>query len=347
MGNIIKKILSYLSPLSISDGEVSISQADTETDGYLSSTDWNTFNGKEAGGAVSTHESTYVHGDIATNTSARHSHDNKAQLDLVSDGDHDVRTDNPHSVTKAQVGLSSVQNIDTTDANNINTDASGVTVQDSLDLKLESETDPIVGAVSGIVKADGVGNISAASAGTDYQAPLTEGTDYLAPDGDGSSLTGLTADQVATDTTGEDVQTALDAKLENIVEDTTPQLGGELDAGAHSIGFTEQDLTGDGTTSVNFANGLKVYFTFGAQNDTITLLPPSYASNCLIVLKQDGTGSRTVTWATESGYSIHWPSGTEPTLTTDGGAVDIISFYYSPKTQTFYGCATLDFGVAT
>lgn len=31
-----------------------------------------------------------------------HSHSNLAQLDLITDGDHDVRTDNPHSVTAAQ-----------------------------------------------------------------------------------------------------------------------------------------------------------------------------------------------------------------------------------------------------
>lgn len=36
-----------------------------------------------------------------------------------------------------------------------------------------SEADPVVGAVSGIVKADGAGNISAAAAGTDYQAVLS------------------------------------------------------------------------------------------------------------------------------------------------------------------------------
>lgn len=34
-----------------------------------------------------------------------------------------------------------------------------------------AETDPIVGAVTGIVKSDGAGNISAAGAGTDYLAP--------------------------------------------------------------------------------------------------------------------------------------------------------------------------------
>jgi predicted phage tail protein len=37
-----------------------------------------------------------------------------------------------------------------------------------------TETDPVVGAVSGIVKADGAGNISAATAGVDYLASFTE-----------------------------------------------------------------------------------------------------------------------------------------------------------------------------
>jgi hypothetical protein len=39
-----------------------------------------------------------------------HTHANKAQLDLITDGDHDVRTDNPHGVTKTQVGLGNVTN---------------------------------------------------------------------------------------------------------------------------------------------------------------------------------------------------------------------------------------------
>ena len=38
---------------------------------------------------------------------------------------------------------------------------------------LTTETDPIVGAITGIVKADGAGNISAAFDGTDYLSPAT------------------------------------------------------------------------------------------------------------------------------------------------------------------------------
>ena len=51
------------------------------------------------------------------------------------------------------------------------------------DSAVQTETDPVVGAVSGIVKANGAGTISAAVAGTDY----------LTPTGDGSGLTGIDA----------------------------------------------------------------------------------------------------------------------------------------------------------
>jgi hypothetical protein len=44
----IKALFSASAPLSYSDGVFSISQATTSSNGYLSSTDWNTFNGKES-----------------------------------------------------------------------------------------------------------------------------------------------------------------------------------------------------------------------------------------------------------------------------------------------------------
>ena len=46
--------------------------------------------------------------------------------------------------------------------------------------------------------------------------------------------------------------TVTGAGITSVVADTSPELGGELDCGAHSIGFTEQAATGDGTTNNNF-----------------------------------------------------------------------------------------------
>ena len=39
-----------------------------------------------------------------------HTHTNKVELDLITDGDHDIRIDNPHGVDKTDVGLSNVSN---------------------------------------------------------------------------------------------------------------------------------------------------------------------------------------------------------------------------------------------
>jgi len=51
--------------------------------------------------------------DVAANTTDRHSHANKAQLDLVTDGDHDVRTDNPHATDVGNLGSGTLAELNT------------------------------------------------------------------------------------------------------------------------------------------------------------------------------------------------------------------------------------------
>lgn len=131
-------------------------------------------------------------------------------------------------------------------------------------------------------------------------------------------------------------RTTLEA-MKDIVEDTTPELGGELDAGAHSIGFTQQSATGDGTTTINWTLGNKFKFTFGAQNDTFTFIVPGNPCNVLIVMVQDATGSRTATWPA----SVKWPGGVAAILSTAANAIDIITFYYDGT--YFYGHASYTF----
>ena len=61
------------------------------------------------------------------------------------------------------------------------------------------ETDPIVGAINGLVKADGIGNILAAVADTDYLTPGTANFTYLKLDASNDPLTGdLTLNNSAT-----------------------------------------------------------------------------------------------------------------------------------------------------
>lgn len=126
--------------------------------------------------------------------------------------------------------------------------------------------------------------------------------------------------------------------MTDLVDDTTPQLGGELDAQANSIGFTMQTATGDGTTTVTWANGNHFDFTFGAFNETFTFTAPTKPGVYTMSLKQDSVGSRTATWPA----TVKWPAGTAPTLTTTATTgYDLIAFRYDGT--NYYGVATLNF----
>lgn len=57
-------------------------------------------------------------------------------------------------------------------------------------------------------------------------------------------------------------------------------------------------------------------------NCAITLPTPAPGKSFTVVLVQDGTGSRTVTW----NGTIKWPGGTTPTLTTTASKEDVITF---------------------
>jgi hypothetical protein len=127
--------------------------------------------------------------------------------------------------------------------------------------------------------------------------------------------------------------------IASLVDDTTPQLGGELDAGAHSIGFTMQTATGDGTTTVDWKLGNHVDFTFGAFNETFTFTAPTKSGVYTMGLKQDSVGSRIATWPA----TVKWAGGgTAPTLTTTATTgYDVVAFRFDGT--NYYSTASLDF----
>lgn len=115
--------------------------------------------------------------------------------------------------------------------------------------------------------------------------------------------------------------TTADSAMQNLVEDTAPQLGGELDAQANSIGFTLQTATGDGATTIDWTNGNKFQFTFGAFNETFTFTNPTKPCTLMLTLIQDATGSRTAIFPA----TVKWAGGTAPTLSTAATARDKIA----------------------
>ena len=106
-------------------------------------------------------------------------------------------------------------------------------------------------------------------------------------------------------------------------------------------------------TNVDFKTGNKQMVTLTDNIADLNLTFPATSGNFTILLKQDGTGSRTVAadgWlAFESDGSaatvpaVKFPGGTAPTLTTAANHVDIISFFWDADNQVCYGVASLDF----
>jgi hypothetical protein len=73
--------------------------------------------------------------------------------------------------------------------------------------------------------------------------------------------------------------------------------------------------------TVSLANGTVQNLTL-TGNATITMPTAVAGKSFIIILSQDATGSRTVTWST-----VSWPSATAPTITTTASKKDIYSFF--------------------
>ena len=124
-----------------------------------------------------------------------------------------------------------------------------------------------------------------------------------------------------------------------------------------SVGFTQLEPTYDATTVVvDFRFSNKQFVTFDGGNiANMTLYFPNMSGNFVLLLKQDGTGGRTVTnWkahefdesAADGSYAVKFAGLADeagPTLTTDANHVDILSFYWDADNEFCYGVASLDF----
>ena len=149
--------------------------------------------------------------------------------------------------------------------------------------------------------------------------------------------TGSTSDLAA--------RTALGAgTLDNIVEDTTPQLGGELDGQDNTVSKVNlKDYgevtnaigsTGGGTQDIDLTLGNSVSATVDTSANTFTFSNPTASDEqCGFVLYLTNGGSQTVNWPA----AVDWAGGTAPTLTAAGK--DILCFTTIDGGTTWYGFA--------
>lgn len=87
--------------------------------------------------------------------------------------------------------------------------------------------------------------------------------------------------------------------------------------------YVETPYSANSSTAITLAltNGTVQIITL-TGNATITMPTATSGKSFILYLKQDATGSRTVTWS-----SVKWPGGTAPTITSTASKQDIYSFF--------------------
>lgn len=70
-----------------------------------------------------------------------------------------------------------------------------------------------------------------------------------------------------------------------------------------------------------------VTFSFSGAGDATGV------NSFTLILTQDGTGGRTVTWPTE----VVWDGGSAPTISSSAGATDVLTFFTPDGGTTWYG----------
>ena len=130
---------------------------------------------------------------------------------------------------------------------------------------------------------------------------------------------------------------------------------GHVEFDGCAVGFDLETPTYNASdTDVSFITGNKQFLTFDGGNITdLNLIFPETSGNFVLLLKQDGTGGRTVTFykawdlvnsdAADGSTVVKFAGGSNPNLSDAANHVDIISFFWDADNQIAYGVASLDF----
>lgn len=99
-------------------------------------------------------------------------------------------------------------------------------------------------------------------------------------------------------------------------------------------GFDIVNIGNSGTSkTIDWTAGNKQKMTL-TGNCEVSFTDPASTASLILVLTQDATGSRTVTW---SGMTVKWAGGVAPTLSTAASSIDIVTFLYDVGADVYYG----------
>jgi hypothetical protein len=114
--------------------------------------------------------------------------------------------------------------------------------------------------------------------------------------------------------------------------DTQTLTNKTVEAGTFTNGYTEEVATANTSTAytIDLAGGSVQILTL-TGNCTFTFPTATAGQSFILLLKQDGTGGRTVTWPA----SVEWPSATAPTITSTASKLD--KFVFTAADSNWYG----------
>ncbi len=105
-----------------------------------------------------------------------------------------------------------------------------------------------------------------------------------------------------------------------------------IEAGTFTNGYTEETVSANTGTAytIDLLNGTVQILTL-TGNVTFTFPTATAGRSFILLLKQDGTGSRTVTWPA----AVKWPGNTAPTITSTASKLD--KYVFTADGTNWYG----------
>lgn len=96
---------------------------------------------------------------------------------------------------------------------------------------------------------------------------------------------------------------------------------------------TQSSATGAVTLDLNNGNVHNLTLTGNITSLTVTNTTAGVSCTFTLILRQDGTGGRTVAWMS----GVKWAVGAAPTLSTGPSKVDVLTFMTIDNGTTWYG----------
>ncbi len=320
--------LLFSAPLSRTTNTISIPVATTSTNGYLNSTDWNTFNNKQPLITASTSTNKYWNGY-------------KAFVTLNADSITEGTTNKFYTDTRARNSFALTV-----------TNSSGASTYSSTSGILNVPTYTLSG-LGGQVQLNGTGLVKASGTSISYdnttyintgdtasmllnRLKITDTSSMLSTRLKVSDTASMLSSRFARDTV------ALSNRINLKLDRSNPTITGlvlidTIKATRYSSLAQPTSIAAASPTNINLSLGNIFTIAMGTTISSLTFTNPAIGTY-LIKFVQDATGNREVTtWPA----NLKWAGGTQPTFTNAASKIDIVTLIYDGT--NYYGAIVQNF----